>query len=210
MQWGVSLGTVRRAINLLHAEGLVDPIPGVGAVVRDNEPVRLAITRYTEATQDAGPWEVACASQGLAGFTEVTGVAWEPAGELVARELGVKAGEALCHRGNRMWAGDQILQLQDTYLPQWVASGNLLSRPEKVTGGIYRGLREVGRPPQSSTETVTARMPTQGEAELLGLRLGSPVLDARRTTRDAAGAVLVHTHVVVAADRVCFVYPQQL
>lgn len=209
-RYRLNRNTIRRAIALLHAEGIVVPIRGHGTIIRDRTPVRLPVTRYTEASAEAGPWETACAQQGLAGHTDVVGVSERVADEAVARALGVEAGTTLIHRLNHMYLGTQIAQLQETWLPLSVAAGTPLSAPAKVTGGIYRGLTDLGRPPTVAEEDVTARMPSREEAELLRLNLGSPVLDVRRTSRDREDRPVVHTHVVVAADRVSLSYRQTI
>jgi GntR family transcriptional regulator len=208
-QWGVNRGTVRRAVNLLHAEGMVDPTPGVGTIVRDLDVVPLPIERYRQTTPDAGPWEVACTIAGIVGNTDVTEVGWLPADTRIARELNVEPHTPVCRRRNRMSAGHRVMQIQETWLPKWVAADTALSRPEKLSGGIYRALADLGHILTSATETVRSRMPTASESETFGLRLGSSVMDARRTTRNDTGSVLVHTHVVVT-EGVCFVYSQRL
>ncbi|MGH3926345.1 MAG: winged helix-turn-helix domain-containing protein, partial [Pseudonocardiaceae bacterium] len=71
-QYRVNVTTAQRAITVLRTEGLVTQTRRRGTVVRDRTPVRLSIARYTDATPEAGPWEVACAEQGLDGWTEVT------------------------------------------------------------------------------------------------------------------------------------------
>ena len=128
----------------------------------------------------------------------------------MARELGLEAGTAVIRRGNRMHIGDQVAQLQETWLPLSLFIGTPLAAPEKVTGGIYRGLADAGHPPSVADEVVTGRMPTEEEAEALCLDPGSPVLDIRRTTRDRGGRAVVHVHIVVSADRVSLAYRQLL
>ncbi|MGH3612683.1 MAG: GntR family transcriptional regulator [Pseudonocardia sp.] len=209
-QYGVNKTTAQRVIGLLASEGLVATAKRRGTVVRDRTPVRLPIARYADATPEAGPWEVACAQQGLNGWTEVTGVDERTADEVVARELGLEPGDPVIRRANRMRIGDQVAQLQETWLPLPLFAGTQLAAPDKVTGGIYRGLAAAGHPPAVADEVITGRMPTQDEAETLCLDQGSPVLDIRRTTRDRAGRAVVHVHIVVSADRVSLAYRQML
>ncbi|MGH3695063.1 MAG: GntR family transcriptional regulator [Pseudonocardiaceae bacterium] len=209
-QYGVNETTAQRAITVLRTEGLVAQTRRRGAVVRDRTPVRLPVARYADATSEAGPWEVACAQHGLAGWTEVTSVDEQPADETVARELGLEPGTTVIRRGNRMRIGDQMAQLQETWLPLSLFADTPLAAPEKVTGGIYRGLADAGHPPSVADAVVTGRMPTQAEADELDLDLGSPVLDIRRTARDRGGRVVVHVHIVVSADRVSLAYRQLL
>lgn len=211
-QYGVHVGTVRNAIRQLAAQGLIFTDRMRGTKVRDTNPVRLVVTRYTETTPESGPWETACAAQGLAGVTDVLGVSWQPAGVALARDLAIPEREWVVRRDNRMRTvggdRDRVLQLQTTWLPEWVARDTPLALPAKVSGGIYRGLDAAGCAPVSAVETVTSRMPTREEVLAFGLRLGSPVLDARRVSRDREGRPVVRTDVVTDGDHVCFVYPQ--
>ncbi len=209
-QYEVNETTAQRAITVLRTAGLVAQTRRRGTVVRDRTPLRLPVARYADATPEAGPWEVACAQQGLDGWTEVTGVDQRPADETVARELGLEPGATVIRRGNRMRIGDQMAQIQETWLPASLFAGTLLAAPEKVTGGINRGLADAGHPPSVADELVTGRMPTPQEADELDLNLGSPVLDIRRTTRDRSGRAVAHLHIVVSADRVSPAYRQLL
>jgi len=210
-QYGVNATTAQRAITVLRTEGLVAQARRRGTVVRDRAPVRLSIARYADATPETGPWQVACAAQGLDGWVEVTGVEEREADEIVARELGLEPGAAVIRRGNRMHIdGDQVPQIQETWLPLSLFAGTPLAAPERITGGIYRGLADAGHPPSVADVVVIGRMPTQDEANTLCLDPGSPVLDIRRTTRDRGGRAVVHVHIVVSADRVSLAYRQLL
>lgn len=208
--YDVNIGTIRRAVGLLHSEGLVDPVQGSGTRVRERQLIELPSTRYSAATATAGPWEVACADQGAEGVTDVVGVSLRHADRRIATALDIDLGGEVVHRANRMRADGCVRQLQDTWIPMWLARGTPLAEPGKVVGGIYGGLTAAGHRPATATEVVIGRMPTSSEREHLTLRLGSPVLDSRRTTRDTGGRVIVYTQVVVAADHVCLVYPQVL
>lgn len=209
-RFGVSRGTVRTATHQLRSEGLVVTIHGRGTVVRDRTRIVLPVSRYPNATPALGPWETACAQQNLNGQTDVIGVSERPADETVAQALGVESGSILIHRLNHMHVDGCIAQWQETWLPHDLAAGTLLAAPGKVTGGIYRGLAEIGHAPSIADEVITGRMPTPAEAETLSLDQGSPVLDVRRTTRDRGGRAVLHTHIVVAADRVSLAYQQVL
>lgn len=207
----VSIGTVRNAMDYLQSQGLVDIVRGHGAKVLGNDRVRLRMDRYIQTTEKAGPWEVACAARGLKGTTDVTGVSYCPANSQMAAELGITEGDEVVVRTNRMRIGDHVVrQLQTTWLPGWVAKNTPLSLPDKIAGGIYRGLEAAGYHPDRSEEMVLSRIAIPVEIQEFKIRAGSSVLDARRTTWDDKDRILVRTHVVVPADHVCFVYPQTL
>ncbi|MGH3777335.1 MAG: GntR family transcriptional regulator [Pseudonocardiaceae bacterium] len=209
--YGVSTTTVRQAIALLRTEGLVAPIRRRGTIVRDRTPVRLSVARYTDVLAspgDRGPWETACAQQGVPGRTEIVAVDQRPADRHVAARLGIPEGAPVVYRLQHMYAGEQVGQLQETWLPLTLVEGTPLASAGKVVGGIYRALSAIGHPPVSASESVTSRMPTRAEAETLSLDLGSPVLAIDRITRGHDGHALALAHAVIAGDRVQLHYDQ--
>lgn len=212
-RYRVGKETVRRAVATLRAEGLVVPIRRRGTVVRDRSPVRMSVARYTDVLTGPGhlgPWETACAQQGLAGRTDLINVTRRATDDTLAELLEVPAGTMAVRRLQHMLAGDVVAQIQQTWLPLTLVAGTPLEASGKVVGGLYRALTNLGHPPASATDTVTSRMPTREEAETLHLDLGSPVLAIDRVTRDQAGTVLTLAQAVLVGDRVQLVYDQTL
>lgn len=212
-QWGVGKETARRAIAVLRTEGLVVPIRRRGTVVRDRQPVRLPLERHRDVATTPGalgPWESACAAQGLPGSTEVKEVQQTPAKGLVAILLEVPTGTLAVRRLQHMLIDAQVTQIQETWLLLSLAGGTPLAQDQKLIGGIYRALVSIGYPPANVTETVTSRMPTREEAQVLQLDLGSPVLAIDRITRSQDGTVLALSRAVAVGDRVQLVYNQAL
>lgn len=210
-RYGVSTTTIRQAIALLRTEGLVVPIRRRGTVVRDRTPVRLSVNRHAEVLArpgDRGPWESACAQQGVPGRTEIITVYQRQADVRVAGQLGIPQGAPVVYRRQHMYAGEQVGQVQETWLSLALVEGTALASAGKVVGGIYRALSAIGHPPMAAKETVTARMPTREEADTLSLDLGSPVLALERITWGHGDLVLALTHAVTAGDRVQFQYDQ--
>lgn len=213
-RYGVCLTTMRRAMRLLNTQGVVDPVRGHGTRIRACCRVQVPATRYTDATNTTGPWQMACQSQGLTGEVDVTDVAWVGADEWIAGQLDVEPGERVVRRRSRMRVEgdrpDRVAQIQDTWLPEWVAAGTPLAEAPRLVGGVYNALIAVGHRPVSADEEVIARMPTMDEAGLFGLGPGSPVLDSRRVAQDREGCAVVFTHAVLDGDRASLWYPQAL
>lgn len=210
-RYGVSTTTVRQAVTLLRTEGLVAPIRRRGTVVRDRTPVRLSVKRHSDVLAgpgDRGPWETACAEQGILGRTEIVTVDQRQADARVADQLSIPEGAAVVYRRQHMYVGDYVGQLQETWLPLAVVDGTPLAGDGKVIGGIYRGLSSIGHPPVTASDSVTSRMPTRDEADTLSLDLGSPVLAIERITRGRDQKVLAVAHATVAGDRVQLHYDQ--
>ncbi|MGH3718265.1 MAG: UTRA domain-containing protein [Pseudonocardiaceae bacterium] len=131
-----------------------------------------------------------------------------PADTHVASRLGIPQGTPVVYRLQHMYAGQQVGQLQETWLPLTLVEGTPLAGAGKVVGGIYRALTTIGHPPASAEESVTSRMPTRAEAETLSLDLGSPVLAIDRITHGQDGHTLALAQAVIAGDRVQLHYNQ--
>lgn len=210
-QYGVSRETVRRALALLKSEGLLAGAPGRGTYVPP-PPVRLTIARYSAVTdpsrelRDLGPWETACAHQGIAGRTDVVTVERVPASQDLAERLAVSIGDQLVHRVRDMWAGDRIAQVQDTWMPAALVEGTPLAGPGKVVGGVYAVMTAAGFGPDVVSEEVSGRLPTSDERTRMQLAEGATVLEIWRTTRDQNGRVVEVLRTVADARQSTLVY----
>lgn len=210
-RYGVSLYTVREAIGLLQSEGLITPIRRKGTVVRDRTAVRIPLTRYSRVLAPGGtkgPWEQACADQGIDGRAEVVSVERIDAEERIAQALGIAPGSPVVYRQRHMWAGAQVAQIQKAWLPLELVEGTPLAEETKVEGGVYGALTALGHPPASTTETVTAQQPTPEDIEVMKLVPSTPVLVIERITFGEDGSVLEVLRSVGDADRVQAVYDQ--
>lgn len=210
-RYQVGKETVRRAVAALRAEGLVVPIRRRGTVVRDRSPVRMSVARYADVLArpgDLGPWETACARQGMPGRTDLISVTRRAADEALAASMDLPPGTMLVCRLQHMYAGDVVTQIQKAWIPMTLAAGTPLETEGKVVGGLYRLLSALGHAPAAASETVTSRMPTREEAETLHLDVGSPVLAVDRVTSDSAGAVVTFAQAVLVGDRVQLTYDQ--
>jgi GntR family transcriptional regulator len=210
-QYGVARETVRRALAVLKAGGLLVSATSQGTVVAE-PPVRLSVTRYADVTDGSrsdnhlGPWETACAQQGVPGRAEVVGVNRAAADASLAAQLDVPEGAELVHRAREMWAGDDVAQLQDSWLPAELVEGTPLAEPGKVVGGVYAAMLSAGLVPATFTESLSARLPTREEQQRMRLGDAAPVLEVWRITRDGAGRPLEALRTVADARRSLFVY----
>jgi GntR family transcriptional regulator len=208
---GVSRETVRRALALLKSEGQLAAATSRGTYVPP-APVRLAIARYSAVLdpdrpgRDLGPWETACAEQGIPGRTEVVSVVTEPAAWQVAERLGVPAGTEVVHRSRRMLADDQVAQLQDAWMPAELVAGTPLAGADKVVGGVYAYMTAAGFGPDRVTEEVSGRPPTSDERERMSLGEGVQVIVIWRTTLDESGRIVELLRTVADARQSTFLY----
>ena len=95
----------------------------------------------------------------------------------------------------------EAVELASSYFPAGLVEGTELEGSEPLGVGVREHLE--GRKKvrfDHVTERVSARMPDAGEAELLGLPDGVPVLSVLVVARDASGQALQVSDVLLPAD----------
>jgi GntR family transcriptional regulator len=207
-QYGTSRSTVRQAIAELRDDGLVTPVRRRGTVVR-RPPVRVPLSRYSRVLQPGGsrgPWETACADQGVAGRVDVMTVARIPATADVAARLGIAAGADVIYRQRHMYADDDLAQIHDVWMPAALVAGSPLEGDGKVIGGVLAAWVALGHTPAAVSEQVSARNPTGDEAAVMRLSATTPVLVIERVTQDSGGIVLELLRIVAASDQTRLIY----
>jgi GntR family transcriptional regulator len=199
---GIDRSTVNRALRILAAEGLVQPIRAKGTIVNSIPRIRRnAVARYSrEARERAG-------SRG-AFDSEIKGLGLTPKAVLtvsrevppaeVAAVLDVSAEEvSTVKRARRMFANDTAVQLADSYIPLDLAQGTAIEVEDSGPGGIISRLAEIGHAQVRITEEVDVRPPTPEEANSLGLSEDHRVYQITHTGWTAEGrAVEVARHIM--------------
>ncbi|MDF5758175.1 GntR family transcriptional regulator [Spongiactinospora sp. TRM90649] len=214
-QHGVNIKTVRQAVRLLEAEGLVTPVRRRGTVVRERPPMkRLGVERYAKSKWKFG---------GLVAFAadrEASGRAWKATDQTqtvrlmdadaeVAAAFGLAEGAQVYERGRLVKEGDSPTHtLTSYYRPEDVAGTPLVDPTPGPAGrgGGFAVLTLQGLEPDSMTETVHARMPTPDEAETLQLPAGEPVMILLRHTFTRDGRLVEVARGVHAASRFSWTY----
>jgi len=207
-RYQLSRPTIRRAIAVLTAEGLVVVEHGRGAFVRPRPPVRLAFSRYQRERRrpSLGPFETTTAAQGVQGYGEVVAVEHHAADADVAARLDLDEEAPVVSRRRHMYAGEEVVQVQQSWFPADVAAGTELAGTAKITDGTYAALDRIGHGPALISEEIGARMPTPEEAAIFHAPPGVPVLVVWRTTKDASGRIVEVVQVTALADRNVFLY----
>jgi GntR family transcriptional regulator len=181
--YGASRVTVRRALELLREEGLVDSRQGFGWFVAA-DPVRQALGRL-------GTIESQLAAEGVQSERRVLDFRFVAAPTRVRQVLG--SGTVLRVRRLNLADGEPFA-LVTVWCPE--RYGAELSRADVERSPFYELIGvELG----SAVQTIGAAAASAHDAELLGVPPGSPVLRCERITSSAAGeAVLVSEHVFPA------------
>ena len=188
-EFDVSRVTIRKALELLRDESLVNARQGFGWFVA-GETVRQPLARLATI-------EDQMRASGVKPERRVLEFAFEKAPRDIARALG--AQQALRVKRVNLADGDPF-----AIVTVWCTAelGQNLSRADVERSPFYE-LLDV--PLSGATQTIGADAATPDEAKLLGVPPGSPVLRCTRTTTDTAGAVVLVSHHVFPAHRTEFV-----
>ena len=213
-QYDVNVNTVRKAVGVLEAEGLVTPVRRKGTVVRARPPMnRLGTDRYAKSK-----WKF-----GLVAFAadrEASGQTWKRddqtnkvreviADKDVAEALGIEAGTPVYERARLVKQdGTPTHTLTSYYRPEHVENTPIVDpKPGTATpGGGFAVLTLQGLEPDHMTETFHARMPTPDEADELELPAGEPVMVLHRTTFTADDVPVEFARGIHSASRFSWTY----
>ncbi|MHA6618050.1 GntR family transcriptional regulator [Pseudonocardia sp. DLS-67] len=216
-RFGASRPTVRRAIAVLKAEGLVVTEQGRGTFVRPRPSVRLTVTgtnfRRHRSAGLAG-FNAQAREQGLhpeqrlLGVTEATGPA-----EIVAL-LGAAPETPLVLRRRLFLIEGEPVARVDSYFPATLVRGTRIAEESLVPGGTARIVEDPDGPIRRrlarSVDELVSRMPTPEEVELLRIPPGVPVVQVHRTMYDVSGDAVEVQVSVATADRHTFRYEVDL
>ena len=188
-EFDVSRVTIRKALELLRDEGLVDARQGFGWFVA-GETVRQPLARLATI-------EDQMRASGMKPERRVLEFAFEKAPRDVARALG--AQQTLRVRRVNLADGEPF-----AIVTVWCAAdlAQNLSRADVERSPFYE-LLDV--PFSGATQTIGADAATADESALLEVPVGSPVLRCVRTTTDTTGRVVLVSHHVFPAHRTEFV-----
>ncbi|MGH3671485.1 MAG: GntR family transcriptional regulator [Pseudonocardiaceae bacterium] len=212
-QYQTSRPTVRRAVAVLKAEGLVITEQGRGAFVRSQPHVRLLVTgaNYRRHRNAGLPgFNAQVAEQGQRPAQRLLEVGTVVAPPEVAMRLDVEEDTPVVVRRRVFLIEDQPVALYDSYYPVDMAAGTAIAESRLIRGGALAVIEDpagpIRRTAARSVDELTARMPTRPEIDHLRLSPGVPVVRVLRTIYDIEGAPLEVQDSVAAADRHDFRY----
>ena len=179
-EFAASRVTVRRALEVLRDEGLVDARQGFGWFVA-GDPLRQPLGRLATI-------EKQMAESGVVSERRILEFAFERAPKFVSRVL--NTAQVLRVKRLNMADGEPF-----AIVTVWCPAdlGQNLSRRDVEQSPFYE-LLDI--PLQGATQTIAADAATDDDAKLLQVPVGSPVLRCERVTSDATSrAVLLSRHV---------------
>ncbi|MGW0337454.1 GntR family transcriptional regulator [Streptomyces sp. NPDC003011] len=191
--FGMSRPTVVRALELLKRDGWIESRQGYGTIVRgrpaDVEHQERRGREVLERDESRTPGRLVVVDQ-------------VPVPARVASVLGLPKRAKVLMRRFLVEVDGEAVELASSYFPAGLVEGTELGGSEPLGVGVREHLE--GRKKvrfDHVTERVSARMPEAGEAELLGLPDGVPVLSVLVVARDASGQALQVSDVLFPADR---------
>lgn len=191
---GVSLAPVRQAMADLTKEGYVDRTRGKGTFVRDR--------KLVEKIQILGSFHASVRRLGLDAAVRVLSSEFVAPPHEVAAALALRGRNAWRLRRLALLDGDP-LALLTAWLPPRYARG--VSGLDLGAGSLYEALAEVhGVQMTSADNVVEVDRAGLGDAELLGLAPGSPVLRVIGTTRNQQNRPVEYSDVLYRPERFRF------
>ncbi|WP_279433043.1 GntR family transcriptional regulator [Actinomadura bangladeshensis] len=155
-EFGVSNTTVQKALAVLKGEGYLTSRQGKGVFVRDRQPFRVEAGAYFEPAPGGYSYELLDVGEVVAPLE-------------VAGAFGLTAGERVQMRHRLLRHGGRPVEVEWSYYPLELARGTELAERRRIRGGAPRVLTDVGLPQRHYVDAVSARMPTDEEADLLSL-----------------------------------------
>lgn len=197
-QFKVSLPTVRQALSVLRAEGLIESRHGIGTFVKESRRLqRRSRHRYGRARSD---------KQLLTSHLrhEIVSAGREPTPPHIAEVMTDAPTEVIARR--------RVLRDPDTgvveevgasYIPVEIAAETFLEEPTVVPKALFLCVEEMsGQTYAFARDRWTARMPTAQETDVLDLAPGAAVVHVVRAAEAEDGAVLEVSESVWPAERV--------
>ncbi|MER7924175.1 MULTISPECIES: GntR family transcriptional regulator [unclassified Streptomyces] len=209
-RYGVSVGTVRKAMTEIRVSGLVETHQGRGSFVKARAlTYRKSSDRFRRsdrsAAQAAFPAEAEWADGEVRVSDLYAGSADAPTD--IARRLGVDPGATVLER-RRLYFSDGVPVEEATSYLRWELVDEIPQLLAEDSGpeGIYARLEEHGLEIAEFVESVRARIATKQECTTLSLSPGAAVILLTREAVSAEGQVVEVCDTVMAADRFVLEY----
>lgn len=175
--FGVSRVTVRRALDALAADGLIERRAGSGTVVRSktSQPVAMDFTTLMPQLVEMGQSTTA----------RLLSFSYGPAPEFVARSMELEAQARVQIATRVRSAEDRPFSHLTTYVPEDIARN--YSENDLAATPLFALLERSGVQINDAHQSVSATLAGPEVAEALEVAVGSALLSLRRVVRDADG-----------------------
>ncbi|MEV4724180.1 GntR family transcriptional regulator [Micromonospora humida] len=198
----VSPITLRNAIGVLRAEGLIESRHGVGTFVRESWRLhRRSRDRYGRARQDR---------QLLTSHLrhEIVFAGRVPVPAHIAEVMGIEPDTEVVVRRRHLFDREtgKAEEIGASYLPAEIAAGTHLEEPTVTPKGLFLCVEELsGKRYTTARDQWIARLPTVEEAAALALPTGAPVMHVIHTARAEDDTILEVSESIWPADRIMII-----
>lgn len=194
LEYGVSRLTIRRSLDALQADGLVERRQGRGTFV----PAGALLAR-PQRSADMEALMTHLADMGMHTKVRLLEFARETAPAQVATQMGLSPDDAV-YRAVRVRS---FGKLPFSYLTIWVPEdiGARIDRRELASQPLLAILRGQGVEVAGAGQTISACLAEPPVAAALDIPIGAPLLHIRRLVRDRAGRVVEYLDALYRPDR---------
>ncbi|WP_405555709.1 GntR family transcriptional regulator [Streptomyces sp. NBC_01171] len=181
-RFAASNATIQKALQILKDEQLVIGRAGAAVTVREHRQRTMRPASYMAPAAPGKPyrWLTETAKRGTRAHSTLLDVREAPAPADVAAALRITGDETVLLRQQLLTLDDEPVELVRSYYPMAIAGGTAITEKRKIRGGTPALLAELGFPPHTSVDRVSARVPTQEQYQALRLPSDLPVLRTLR------------------------------
>ena len=177
-EFDVSRVTVRRALEALASEGMIEKRPGSATLVRNGSGPTPLNGDFTTLMPQLLEMSEASEARLLA-------FSYAVPPESVAKALALGTSDRVQIAVRTRLAGGEPFSHLTTFVPETIARN--FSESDLATTPLFRLLERSGIKIDSASQTVGATLASPEVAEALGTAAGAPLLQIERVVRDAAG-----------------------
>ncbi|WP_433607626.1 GntR family transcriptional regulator [Prescottella agglutinans] len=186
--YGVTIMTLRQALQMLENDGLIEMRPGAGTFP--------AAKRYTYNLLHLSGFADDLRAQGANVETHILASAVEVPPSEAARALNLGPDEQVLVITRHRVIDTHPSVLQYSYIPRSVG----ISPDELADTSLYQVLAQHGYPVASADESITVTTLGAVEAELLARPRRSPAMISRRTNVTEDGTPVLHDTALIPSD----------
>ncbi|WP_037599504.1 GntR family transcriptional regulator [Streptacidiphilus rugosus] len=209
----VGENVIRRAQELLIAQGLLEGRAGSGTYVRAPRQRRRMLRSWAREQHATSPFRSEMASLGMAGDWEANSAAKTPALAHIAARLGIAEGDLCVRTDYEFFADRQPVMLSTSWEPMAITSGTVVVLPEGgplAGAGVVARMAHIGVTVVRAVEVPRPTRLNKDQAELLGVAAGTQATLIERIYYDDAGSPVETADILVPDDGWEIAYEIQL
>jgi GntR family transcriptional regulator len=192
---GVSRMTIRRALDTLAGEGLIDRRPGSGTFVR-------AVAAVAPITADLSNVLTHLVQMGRQTGVRLLSFAYGVPPDPVAGALRLGPGERTQRSVRVRLIDGAPFSYLTTHVPERI--GLTYSEADLAATPLLTLLERSGTVVAQASQTIGATLAGPEVAEALGVEIGAPLLSMTRVVSDRSGGGVEHLHALYRPDRYSF------